>query len=235
MVRAGGDPRERTPAQPHMTTPGSGAVVGRWRTPTPLVGPCAACRRCGPVPYRWLRARRSRHRGCHGAATWLETGSRHPWHKFIVYRPVYRRMFTRRRYAPSWSSGGDSKPVTRTFVVRPLGFEPRTCGLRVRCSAVELEAREATTLLGRLERAAPSAGPGGGWLRGLEPPTSWTTTRRSNQLSYSHRARTAWHRGLRSPHRRPLTRPGNGRRLAGGRPVKVDILPPVVGEGEHWG
>ena len=27
------------------------------------------------------------------------------------------------------------------FVVRPLGFEPRTCGLRVRCSAVELEAR----------------------------------------------------------------------------------------------
>ena len=25
--------------------------------------------------------------------------------------------------------------------VRPLGFEPRTCGLRVRCSAIELEAR----------------------------------------------------------------------------------------------
>ena len=25
-------------------------------------------------------------------------------------------------------------------VVRPLGFEPRTCGLRVRCSAIELEA-----------------------------------------------------------------------------------------------
>ncbi len=25
-----------------------------------------------------------------------------------------------------------------------------------------------------------------GWLRGLEPPASWTTTRRSNQLSYSH-------------------------------------------------
>ena len=25
-------------------------------------------------------------------------------------------------------------------IVRPLGFEPRTCGLRVRCSAVELEA-----------------------------------------------------------------------------------------------
>ena len=26
-----------------------------------------------------------------------------------------------------------------------------------------------------------------GWLRGFEPPASWTTTRRSNQLSYSHR------------------------------------------------
>ena len=25
-----------------------------------------------------------------------------------------------------------------------------------------------------------------GWLRGFEPPASWTTTRRSNQLSYSH-------------------------------------------------
>jgi hypothetical protein len=28
-------------------------------------------------------------------------------------------------------------------VVRPLGFEPRTNGLRVHCSAVELEAVEA--------------------------------------------------------------------------------------------
>ena len=28
-----------------------------------------------------------------------------------------------------------------TIVVRPSGFEPETCGLRVRCSAVELEAR----------------------------------------------------------------------------------------------
>ena len=25
-------------------------------------------------------------------------------------------------------------------LVRPVGFEPTTCGLRVRCSAVELEA-----------------------------------------------------------------------------------------------
>jgi hypothetical protein len=31
--------------------------------------------------------------------------------------------------------------LTRYFVVPPLGLEPRTCGLRVRCSAIELEGR----------------------------------------------------------------------------------------------
>ena len=33
--------------------------------------------------------------------------------------------------------------------VRPLGFEPRTCGLRVRCSAVELEAHTGPAPKGR--------------------------------------------------------------------------------------
>ena len=32
-------------------------------------------------------------------------------------------------------------PLNWTSLVRPSGFEPETCGLRVRCSAVELEAR----------------------------------------------------------------------------------------------
>ncbi len=27
------------------------------------------------------------------------------------------------------------RPLTRAYSVRPLGLEPRTCGLRVRCSA----------------------------------------------------------------------------------------------------
>ncbi len=31
-------------------------------------------------------------------------------------------------------------PLTLCYVVRPLGVEPRTNGLRVRCSAIELEA-----------------------------------------------------------------------------------------------
>ena len=29
-----------------------------------------------------------------------------------------------------------------------------------------------------------------GWLMGFEPTASWTTTRRSNQLSYSHRKKS---------------------------------------------
>ena len=37
--------------------------------------------------------------------------------------------------------------LTRYFVVPPLGLEPRTCGLRVRCSAIELEGRVAGELL----------------------------------------------------------------------------------------
>ena len=42
-----------------------------------------------------------------------------------------------------WGGVGDAVEVCREAgLVRPLGFEPRTCGLRVRCSAVELEARD---------------------------------------------------------------------------------------------
>ena len=41
-------------------------------------------------------------------------------------------------------------------MVRPLGFEPRTCGLRVRCSAVELEAHVAVGLYEQA-RACPQS------------------------------------------------------------------------------
>ena len=47
------------------------------------------------------------------------------------------------------------------YLMRPLGFEPRTCGLRVRCSAVELEALGDTTLA---ERGVPSAAGGARWV-----------------------------------------------------------------------
>ena len=73
-------------------------------------------------------------------------------------------------------------------VVRPLGFEPRTCGLRVRCSAIELEARETATYgssqgdTGVAHASRRTAG----WPTGFEPATSGITTRRSDQLSYGH-------------------------------------------------
>jgi hypothetical protein len=38
----------------------------------------------------------------------------------------------------------EKQPLIRGFV-RPSGFEPETCGLRVRCSAIELEARSDPT------------------------------------------------------------------------------------------
>src|ERR1700712_2516346 len=47
-----------------------------------------------------------------------------------------------------WLEIPRSLPLSWSFVVRPLGFEPRTCGLRVRCSAVELEARLAWRSVG---------------------------------------------------------------------------------------
>jgi hypothetical protein len=60
---------------------------------------------------------------------------------------------------PRSDAGTDVYPLIRSFVVRPLGFEPRTCGLRVRCSAVELEA----------QCGLPSV-----WLAGCEPNTRLT-------------------------------------------------------------
>ena len=49
------------------------------------------------------------------------------------------------RTTPSVGSGSiveiPSEQVLSADSVRPSGFEPETCGLRVRCSAVELEAR----------------------------------------------------------------------------------------------
>ena len=55
-------------------------------------------------------------------------------------------------------------------LVGRLGLEPRTCGLRVRCSTIELTAH--TLKLG--------------WIMGFEPTTLGITIRCSNQLSYTH-------------------------------------------------
>ena len=61
-----------------------------------------------------------------------------------VYSEVYQKVYRVSKHPTQRAStpGGDATPpLTWAFVVRPLGFEPRTCGLRVRCSAIELEAQ----------------------------------------------------------------------------------------------
>ena len=61
---------------------------------------------------------------------------------WIARRSAHRTRIHPSR-CPANRSGSPRRPA-QTLVerlVRPLGFEPRTCGLRVRCSAIELEAR----------------------------------------------------------------------------------------------
>ena len=54
------------------------------------------------------------------------------------------RARTQRARRPTYVESGtaetDSDQAVSRDQVRPSGFEPETCGLRVRCSAVELEA-----------------------------------------------------------------------------------------------
>ena len=90
-----------------------------------------------------------------------------------------------------------------------LGLEPRTCGLRVRCSTIELTAHT-----GKL-----------GWIMGFEPTTLGITIRCSNQLSYIHHCNNNYSGG--APDR---TRTCN-RRLR--RPVlyPVELQAPKPGTG----
>ena len=54
-----------------------------------------------------------------------------------IARPMAPHLAPR---APKTAPRRRRAPPLTCEDVRPLGFEPRTCGLRVRCSAVELEA-----------------------------------------------------------------------------------------------
>src|SRR2546423_12700980 len=69
-------------------------------------------------------------------------------------------------------------------MVRPLGFEPRTCGLRVRCSAIELEARQPN------EASRPCWGDRGD----LNPRPPGPQPGALTELSYGHHVgRPVWH------------------------------------------
>ena len=135
----------RGPPDGSSTAPSSSATVGSSEPIWPLATSTSSCRSAG--------LRRPLGRGLHradhpGVATRgrIDT-SRHR------QLPRARRPFTHRPHRPHLSrqirGNGCWRTVARSrvrcsdldFLVRPLGFEPRTCGLRVRCSAVELEAR----------------------------------------------------------------------------------------------
>jgi hypothetical protein len=109
----------------------------------------------------WCRRERrapsaERRRGC---------GSGHGCDDLTPWLPVGRGLRTTKARARC-------PGLARAAGVRPLGFEPRTCGLRVRCSAIELEAlgtAELTTAVLRsrsLQRRRPPASRG-------RPPPPW--------------------------------------------------------------
>ena len=75
-------------------------------------------------------------------------------------------------------------PLSWEDAVRPLGFEPRTCGLRVRCSAVELEARFAGGVYGAWS-AVPNR-PHWGERGDLNPRPSGPQPDALTRLSYAH-------------------------------------------------
>ncbi len=76
------------------------------------------------------------------------------------------------------SEGLDAK--TSIYLVRPLGFEPRTCGLRVRCSAIELEA------LGLNDHTTSRCDHCSGVTEGARTPDLQSHNLALYQLSYDH-------------------------------------------------
>ena len=70
------------------------------------------------------------------------------------------------------------------LLVRPLGFEPRTNGLRVHCSAVELEARDGRRVYGRARTPGTEWGERGD----LNPRPPGPQPGALTELSYAHHA-----------------------------------------------
>ena len=70
--------------------------------------------------------------------------------------------------------------------MRPLGLEPRTCGLRVRCSAIELEAQNACRVYERVNSTGNVTGRGPRVTDGTRTRDSQYHKLELYQLSYGH-------------------------------------------------
>jgi len=71
---------------------------------------------------------------------------------------VARGLIGSRVWKPPLNKSASAHIVSACHLVRPLGFEPRTNGLRVHCSAIELEARANRQCTGTNAPALPVHG-----------------------------------------------------------------------------
>ena len=83
-------------------------------------------------------------------------------------------------------SSAPSSSRRRCFVVRPLGVEPRTCGLRVRCSAIELEAQNGCRVYERVDSTGNVRPQGTRVTDGTRTRDSQYHKLELYQLSYGH-------------------------------------------------
>ena len=172
-------PTTSSPARTVVRTGRNGSPPASARSPTSWDHPDRATRASPHLGHVGHRLRAEPQAGCPAARARL-LGLHHRPLFPRTARPVQGRGGRLRGGPPPGRSnrdedccchgcchGSTAHPLTwgQGLRVRPLGFEPRTCGLRVRCSAIELEAPDASELLLRgsdaKQRARPVSRPRG--------------------------------------------------------------------------